>query len=114
MRPASAAKGYPFTGQVGGTPYTHPQYDPNAFYLYDLGVVVLDKPMAMGDYGALPKLDELDSLAGAAASRTSPLPRWGMACSRASRMPHRGRSIDEGAHGCPSPADPDQRAWLRR
>ncbi|HJS20938.1 MAG TPA: trypsin-like serine protease, partial [Anaerolineales bacterium] len=23
--------GYPFTGDVGGTPYTHPQYDPNAF-----------------------------------------------------------------------------------
>jgi V8-like Glu-specific endopeptidase len=34
--------GYPYTGDVGGTPYTYPQYDPNAFYLYDLGVVVLD------------------------------------------------------------------------
>ena len=30
------------TGQVSGTPYTHPQYDPNAFYLHDLGIVVLD------------------------------------------------------------------------
>jgi hypothetical protein len=54
--------GYPFTGQVGGTPYTHPQYNPNAFYLYDLGVVVLDEPMVMGEYGALPGLDQLDSL----------------------------------------------------
>jgi hypothetical protein len=54
--------GYPFTGQVGGTPYTHPQYDPNAFFLYDLGVVVLDEPMTMGEYGALPGLDQLDSL----------------------------------------------------
>jgi V8-like Glu-specific endopeptidase len=54
------ANGYPFTGDVGGTPYTHPQYDPNAFYLYDLGVVVLDEPYAVGEYGALPGLDQLD------------------------------------------------------
>lgn len=54
--------GYPFTGDVGGTPYTHPQYDPNAFYLFDLGVVVLDEPMVMSAYGELPDLDELDSL----------------------------------------------------
>jgi V8-like Glu-specific endopeptidase len=56
------ANGYPFTGQVGGTPYTHPQYDPNAFYLYDLGVVVLDKEFKLKQYGALPKLDQLDTL----------------------------------------------------
>ncbi len=36
------ANDYPFTGDVGGTPHTHPQYNPNAFYLYDLGVVVLE------------------------------------------------------------------------
>lgn len=54
--------GYPFTGDVGGTPYTHPQYDPNAFFLYDLGVVVLDAPVSMSEYGALPQLDQLDSL----------------------------------------------------
>jgi V8-like Glu-specific endopeptidase len=57
------ANGYPNKGDVGGTPYTHPQYDPNAFYLYDLGVVVLDKPMKMKKYGALPKQDVLDKLA---------------------------------------------------
>jgi hypothetical protein len=57
------ANGYPFTGNVGGTPYTHPQYDPNAFYLYDLGVVVLDEPVYKNAYGALPKLNELDKLA---------------------------------------------------
>jgi hypothetical protein len=56
------ANGYPFTGDVGGTPYTHPQYDPNAFYLFDLGVVVLDEPMSMGSYAALPEEDELDAL----------------------------------------------------
>ena len=54
--------GYPYKGDVGGTPYTHPQYDPNAFYLYDLGVVVLDKPVRMSKYGALPKQDVLDKL----------------------------------------------------
>ena len=54
--------GYPNDGDVGGTTYTHPQYDPNAFYLYDLGVVVLDKPMKMSTYGKLPRLDQLDAL----------------------------------------------------
>jgi V8-like Glu-specific endopeptidase len=57
------ANGYPYKGDVGGTTYTHPQYDPNAFYLYDLGVVVLDQPMKVGKYGALPKQDQLDKLA---------------------------------------------------
>ena len=57
------ANGYPNKGDVGGTPYTHPQYNPNAFYLYDLGVVVLDKSMKVGAYGALPKQDVLDKLA---------------------------------------------------
>lgn len=55
--------GFPFTGDVGGTPYTHPNYDPNAFYLYDLGVVVLDEPMVMEEYGVLPQQDVLDALA---------------------------------------------------
>jgi secreted trypsin-like serine protease len=54
--------GYPFDGDVGGTPYTHPLFDPNAFYLYDLGVVVLDQPMKMKKYGALPGLNALDKL----------------------------------------------------
>ena len=55
--------GYPNMGDVGGTPYTHPQYDPSAFYLYDLGVVVLDEPFPMAEYGALPEEDQLDALA---------------------------------------------------
>lgn len=57
------ANGYPFNGQVGGTPYTHPQYNPNAFFLYDLGVVVLDAPVVMAEYGVLPSQDELDRMA---------------------------------------------------
>jgi V8-like Glu-specific endopeptidase len=59
----AAAQNYPFVGDVGGTPYTHPQYDPNAFYLYDLGVVVLDTPYILDVYGALPGLNELDQYA---------------------------------------------------
>ena len=53
---------YPFTGDVGGTPYTHPDYDPNAFFLYDLGVVELDTPYPMPEYGELPERDQLDGL----------------------------------------------------
>lgn len=56
------ANGYPNDGQVGGTPYTHPQYNPDAFYLYDLGVVELDEAVTMAQYGALPKLNVLDTM----------------------------------------------------
>ncbi|MQA25038.1 MAG: trypsin-like serine protease [Micromonosporaceae bacterium] len=54
--------GYPLKGDVGGTPHTHPSYDPNAFFRYDLGVVVLSKPVRMSAYGALPALNQLDAL----------------------------------------------------
>src|SRR5918999_3521037 len=39
--------GYPFTGDAGGKTYTHPSYNPNAFFLFDLGVVVLKSPVSM-------------------------------------------------------------------
>ncbi len=59
--------GYPYGGptSVDGTPYTHPQYDPGHFYLYDLGVVVLDKPVRMSEYGVLPEEGVIDDLATA-------------------------------------------------
>lgn len=57
--------GYPYAGQVSGTTYTHPQFDPNAFFRYDLGVVVLDSPYPLSSYGALPTLDVLDGMAKA-------------------------------------------------
>jgi len=57
----AALHDYPFNGDVGGTPYTHPDYDPNAFFLFDLGVVVLDEPVVMDEYGALPELNQLDA-----------------------------------------------------
>ncbi|HEX6873415.1 MAG TPA: trypsin-like serine protease [Micromonosporaceae bacterium] len=55
--------GYPRTGEVGGTPYTHPSYNPDAFFQYDLGVVILDTPHPMSQYGSLPALNSLDELA---------------------------------------------------
>lgn len=54
--------GYPNTGQVGGTPYTHHDYDPAAFFVRDVGVVVLDDPMVLDEYGELPTLNQLDAL----------------------------------------------------
>jgi hypothetical protein len=54
--------GYPTNGDVGGAPFTHPDYDPNAFFVRDLGMVVLDTPVAMPQYGALPGLNQLDRL----------------------------------------------------
>jgi hypothetical protein len=54
--------GYPNNGDVGGTPYTHPDYDPDLFYVRDVGVVVLDEPVVMEQYGQLPTEDRLDSL----------------------------------------------------
>jgi hypothetical protein len=55
--------GYPFTGEVSGTPYVHPDYNPNAFVLRDVGIVVLDEPYYTSAYGTLPTLNQLDSFA---------------------------------------------------
>jgi hypothetical protein len=54
--------GYPTKGDASGRAYTHPQYDPAAFSLFDLGVVVLDKEVYLDAYGVLPGLDSLDKL----------------------------------------------------
>ena len=42
--------------------FTHPQFDPIAFFLHELGVVVLDKPVFKDEYGVLTELDQLDVL----------------------------------------------------
>lgn len=57
--------GYPNNGDVGGTPITHPDYNPNRFYIRDLGVVVLDEAYqpASGRFGILPGLNSLDQYA---------------------------------------------------
>ncbi len=66
-------EGYPCAGAnelaVEGAVFTHPQYNPDAFFLFDLGVVVLDEPVAMDEYGALPALNSLDALRPGAGTR---------------------------------------------
>jgi V8-like Glu-specific endopeptidase len=54
--------GYPFTGEYSGTAHTIESYDPNMFFIHDVGVVVLDTPVVMDEYGALPEVDQLDAL----------------------------------------------------
>ena len=55
---------YPNVGDAEGTPLTHPQYNPDAFFLYDLGVVVLDERYTgTTQFGVLPQLNQLDALA---------------------------------------------------
>jgi hypothetical protein len=55
---------YPFGGptSVEGTPHTHPQFNPSAFFLFDLGVVVLHTPVVLAQYGQLPPLGLFDPL----------------------------------------------------
>ena len=63
------ANGYPFKGDIGGKPLTHPDYNPNAFFFRDMGAVILDgKGMAMSQYGKLPALNQLDALKNGAAT----------------------------------------------
>ena len=42
-----AGLGWPFGGStsVSGKTETHPSYNPGAFFLYDVGVVILDEPL---------------------------------------------------------------------
>jgi hypothetical protein len=61
--------GYPCTGDVGGTPHSHPQWDENAFWTHDLGVVTLDEPYVSAVYGTLPALNSLDALHAGSSTR---------------------------------------------
>jgi len=65
----AALHNYPTEGDASGTPYTHPDYDPNAFYTHDLGVVVLDGKgyvTADGTYATLLGQDDAGLLDGLA------------------------------------------------
>lgn len=53
--------GFPCTGDVSGTAYTHPAYDPADFTARDLGVVVLDEPWQLPEYAELPPPGAFDS-----------------------------------------------------
>lgn len=50
------------TEWVRATAYPHPDYDENAFYLHDAGVLVLSEPVVMGTYGTLPSQGLIDRL----------------------------------------------------
>lgn len=56
--------GYPFGGptSVSGTTHVHPLYEPAAFFLYDLGVVVLDEEVELAAYASLPNAGDVDDL----------------------------------------------------
>ncbi|HEY4607112.1 MAG TPA: trypsin-like serine protease [Acidimicrobiia bacterium] len=60
--PSPASYGYPFTGEVSGTPYTLPNHTDATWFLYDLGVVVLDTPVNLGSYPSLPSVGKLDDV----------------------------------------------------
>ena len=44
------------------TAHPHPQYDDNAFFLFDAGVLQLETPVSMSTYGELPALRLLNQL----------------------------------------------------
>jgi hypothetical protein len=44
-----------------GTAEAHPNFDPAAFFLFDAGVVVLDEPVELDEYGELTDEGSLDS-----------------------------------------------------
>jgi hypothetical protein len=54
--------GYPCTGDTGGDVNENPGWNPDAFYLDDVGIVTLDSPWVVGTYGELPDVGQLDSL----------------------------------------------------
>jgi len=60
--PCAGITGYPCTGDATGAPHTHPQYDPAAFFLHDLGVVTLSAPVTGRGFGALPEEGALSEL----------------------------------------------------
>lgn len=55
---------YDDTDSVGvrGSVEVHPDYNPAGFFLYDLGVVVLDEPVELGEYAILPEEGLVDTL----------------------------------------------------
>ena len=61
-RSCDGIEGYPCGGGITADVFTHPQFNEDAFYLYDLGVAVLDEPVVLDEYGLLPELDSLQGL----------------------------------------------------
>lgn len=57
-------KATPANNAYTGSPETHPLFEPDAFFLYDLGVVVLDGGgnAALSEFASLPKEGAVDDL----------------------------------------------------
>jgi hypothetical protein len=47
---------------IRATAFPHPQFDDNAFFLHDLGVLRVSRPVSLPQYGQLPALGLLDRL----------------------------------------------------
>jgi len=64
VEPAAAAGEYPWYefAPVTGIPHPHPSYNPDAFFLYDMGVVVLDAPVNTGQFASLPDEGVVDTI----------------------------------------------------
>jgi secreted trypsin-like serine protease len=63
---SDAAFEYPFAGETSiefAKIHTHPDYIDEAFYLYDVGVVILSEPVVLDTYGELAPVGLLDELA---------------------------------------------------
>jgi secreted trypsin-like serine protease len=57
---------YPFGGGPNSVEaadwYTHPLYETAPFFVHDVGVVILEEPIYLDEYGTLPEVDQLDVL----------------------------------------------------
>jgi V8-like Glu-specific endopeptidase len=42
--------------------HAHPLYETAPFFVHDVGVVILKKPIKLDEYGVLPEMDQLDAL----------------------------------------------------
>lgn len=71
MEPDPSVYGVPGPGEfyddtdsvgVRGSVHLHPEYNPAGFFLYDLGVVELEEPVALDDYAVLPEAGLVDTL----------------------------------------------------
>ena len=64
--PEDDGESYPFAGDTSiefAEIHTHPDFDPDAFFMHDAGIVILSEPVPLGDYGTLPEVGLLDELA---------------------------------------------------
>lgn len=127
LEPDTSVYGYPFEGEVSGTTYTHPLYNDDVFFYYDLGIVVLDEPVYLDEYAQLPGVDFVDDLTvdkgrkgatltavGYGYQYSSP-PSNGMDMTRADKTRYQADLMivtDKGVAGIGTPQYPDSRSLI--